>query len=134
MLALEVKLSTGRSIISFRTREKKTRPFRIRKIGLHLRKEQLHDRIHARVDNMMEQGLLEEVKSLVPYKDRNALQTVGYNELFAYLEGQCSLEEAVDEIKKNTRHYAKRQMTWFRKDPSIQWVDAAQYQDLTSLL
>jgi tRNA dimethylallyltransferase len=129
MRALEMKLSTGHSILSLRTREKKIRPFRIHKIGLHLPKEQLHERIHARVDKMMEQGLLEEVKSLASFRDHNALFTVGYSELFDYLDGKCSLEEAVDAIKKNTRHYAKRQMTWFRKDPAIQWVDANEFLD-----
>ncbi|MHA4806924.1 tRNA (adenosine(37)-N6)-dimethylallyltransferase MiaA [Flavitalea flava] len=124
MRALEVKLSTGRSILSFRTREKKERPFHIKKIGLTLPKEQLHQRIHDRVDQMMEQGLLEEVKNLIPYRDYNALRTVGYSELFDYLDGRFSLDLAVETIKKNTRHYAKRQMTWFRKDPSIIWLDA----------
>ena len=127
MRALEIKRSTGQSILSFRTRGKKQRPFHIRKIGLHLPKEQLHQHIHQRVDAMMEQGLLEEVRSLIPFKDYNALQTVGYTELFDYLEGKSTLAEAVEKIKRNTRHYAKRQMTWFRKDPGIQWVDAAAF-------
>lgn len=126
MRALEVKLSTGYSILSFRTRQKKERPFHIKKIGLHLPKEQLYLRIHERVDRIMEQGLLAEVKGLMHYKDLKALQTVGYSELFDHLEGKTSLQQAVEEIKKNTRRYAKRQMTWFRKDPSIQWIDALQ--------
>ena len=125
MRALEVRLSTGRSILSFHTRQQQPRPFRIRKIGLQLPKEELHRRIHDRVDQMMEQGLLEEVKSLLPFRTHKALQTVGYTELFDYLDGRTSLETAVEEIKKNTRHYAKRQMTWFRKDPSIEWFDPA---------
>lgn len=124
MRALEVRLSTGRSILSFRTRQKKERPFKIRKIGMQLSKEELHRRIHERVDRMMENGLLEEVRGLLPYRDRHALHTVGYTELFAHLDGTLSLEEAVDAIKKNTRHYAKRQMTWFKKDDDIQWIDA----------
>ena len=124
MRALEVQLSTGRPILSFRTHRKKERPFQIRKIGLQLSKEELHRRIGQRVDQMMEDGLLEEVKRLTPYKDLNALQTVGYSELFRHLEGEISLAAAVEEIKKNTRRYAKRQMTWFRKDPSIVWMDA----------
>ena len=127
MRALEVQWSTGLSILSFRSRGKKQRPFRIEKIGLQLPKEQLHQRIHDRVDAMMEQGLLEEVEGLLPCKEENALQTVGYRELFDYLDGQSSLPEAVDRIKTNTRHYAKRQMTWFRKDPSIQWIDAHEF-------
>ncbi len=127
MRALEVQRSTGRSILSFRRQGKKQRPFRIEKIGLHLPKEQLHQRIHDRVDQMMEQGLLEEVKGLLPYKKENALQTVGYRELFDYLDGLSSLDEAIEKIKINTRHYAKRQMTWFRKDPSIRWIDAGEF-------
>ena len=127
MRALEIKSSTGKSILTFRTRGKKQRPFRIRKIGLHLPKEQLHQHIHQRVDAMIEHGLLEEVRSLIPFKDYNALQTVGYTELFDHLEGKSTLAEAVEKIKRNTRHYAKRQMTWFRKDPGIQWVNAAAF-------
>jgi tRNA dimethylallyltransferase len=123
MRALEVRLSTGHSILSFHTRQRQPRPFRVRKIGLQLPKEQLYQRIHDRVDQMMEQGLLEEVKRLSAYRAHKALQTVGYSELFEHLDGRTALEEAVAEIKKNTRHYAKRQMTWFRKDPDIQWVD-----------
>lgn len=127
MRALEVRLSTGRSILSFRTREKKQRPFHIKKIGLRLPKEVLHQRINDRVDQMMGQGLLEEVKGLLPFRENNALQTVGYRELFQYLDGTLTLDEAVEEIKKNTRHYAKRQMTWFMKDPEVNWVDAGDF-------
>jgi tRNA dimethylallyltransferase len=121
--ALEVRLSTGRSILSFRTGARRDRPFRIRKIGLQLPKEELHRRIHERVDAMMQQGLIEEVKSLAPYRSHNALQTVGYKEIFDYLDGKYSLDEAVASIKTNTRRYAKRQLTWFRKDPSVEWTD-----------
>jgi len=121
--ALEVRLSTGRSILSFRSRTPQQRPFHIRKIGLQLPKEELHRRIHDRVDTMMQHGLLEEVKSLLPYRTHKALQTVGYKELFDYLDGACSLDEAVANIKTNTRRYAKRQLTWFRKDPAVQWTD-----------
>jgi tRNA dimethylallyltransferase len=121
--ALEVRLSTGRSILSFRSQTPQQRPFLIHKIGLELPKEELHRRIHDRVDVMMQNGLLEEVKSLLPWRAHKALQTVGYKELFDYLDGACSLDEAVANIKTNTRHYAKRQLTWFRKDPSIQWTD-----------
>ena len=124
MRALEVKWSTGQSILSFRTPGKKERPFRIRKIGLELPKDILHQRINDRVDQMMEQGLLDEVKSLLPFRENNALQTVGYRELFQYLDGTYTLEKAVEEIKKNTRRYAKRQLTWFRKDPEVHWIDA----------
>ncbi len=120
--ALEVKLSSGQSILSFQSREKKQRPFNIIKVGLDLPRETLNHNIHQRVDRMMDMGLLEEVRALEPYKALNALRTVGYTELFDHLQGKCSLEEAVAAIKTNTRHYAKRQLTWFRKDPSIQWI------------
>jgi tRNA dimethylallyltransferase len=124
MRALEVKRSTGRSILDFRTQNRKTRPFNIITIGLRLPRETLIQRIDHRVDRMMEQGLLDEVKALTPQKHLNALQTVGYTELFGYLEGKTSLDEAVEHIKVNTRRYAKRQMTWFRKDPSVRWIEA----------
>lgn len=124
MRALEVFLSTGRSVTSFRTGEKKQRPFDIIKIGLHLSRQQLNDRINYRTEKMMEEGLLAEVKNLYPYKSFNALQTVGYKELFDYMEDKYSLKEAVERIKINTRQYAKRQMTWFKKDAAIQWLDA----------
>jgi tRNA dimethylallyltransferase len=122
--ALEVRLSTGQSILTYRSHAPRQRPFRVRKFGLELPKEELHRRIHTRVDGMMEQGLVEEVQGLLPYRSHNALQTVGYKDIFDYLDGSCSLDEAVANIKTNTRRYAKRQLTWFRKDPLIQWVDA----------
>ncbi len=106
----------------YRTAKKAERPFKIVKIGLELPKEELHARIHQRVDQMMEDGLLEEVRSLIPYRSHNALQTVGYREMFDHLDGKSSLEEAVASIKTNTRHYAKRQMTWFKKDQEIEWM------------
>lgn len=119
--ALEVKQATGESIRTFQQGRKATRPFRIIKLGLELPKPELHTRINARVDQMMEQGLLDEVKQLIPFKHLNALQTVGYSELFEYLDGKISLPQAVEQIKSNTRHYAKRQMTWFRKDSNMRW-------------
>jgi tRNA dimethylallyltransferase len=119
--ALEVKKATGESIRTFQQGRKAVRPFRIIKLGLGLPKPDLHARINARVDQMMEQGLLNEVKQLIPFKHLNALHTVGYTELFEYLDGKISLQQAVEQIKSNTRHYAKRQMTWFRKDADIQW-------------
>ena len=122
MRALEVLYATGQSIMVYRTAKKTERPFRIIKIGLQLPKEELHQRIYLRIDRMMEEGLLAEVKALIPYKSCNALQTVGYREIFDHLDDKISLEEAVDHIKINTRHYAKRQITWFAKDPEIQWI------------
>ena len=125
MRALEVLYATGQSIMVYRTKKKIERPFRIIKIGLELSKEQLHHNINTRVSQMMQQGLLKEVESLLPYRSHNALQTVGYREIFDHLDGKCSLEEAVEQIKTNTRHYAKRQMTWFKKDTEIQWFSPA---------
>lgn len=122
MRALEVRLTTGQSILSFRSREPKPRPFHIQTIGIQLPKEQLHERIHNRVDQMIKNGLPEEVRNLIPYRDHNALQTVGYRELFEYLDGKCSLETAIANIKTNTRQYAKRQLTWFRRNLSTQWI------------
>lgn len=118
---LEVVMQTGSSITSFQTNEKKQRDFNIIKIGLELPRDVLYDRINKRVDQMIEQGLLKEIKNLLPYKDLNALQTVGYKELFSYFNHEVSFELAINDIKKNTRHYAKRQMTWFKKDAAIKW-------------
>jgi tRNA dimethylallyltransferase len=123
MRALEVRLSTGQSILAFQSREPRQRPFRIITIGLQLSREQLNQRIDSRVDDMMKAGLLDEVKGLLPYRSHNALQTVGYKELFHYLDGKTSIEAAVAAIKTNTRQYAKRQLTWFHRDLSVRWTD-----------
>ena len=120
--ALEVWESTGRSISSFHQHSKTERPFNIIKIGLVLPKEELYKNINTRVDEMIEQGLPEEARSLLPYRSLNALQTVGYKELFDYFDEKIALQKAIEEIKRNTRHYAKRQMTWFKKDDSIKWL------------
>lgn len=122
MRALEVVESTGKSILEFRKGEKAIRDFSIIKIGLALPKEELQRNINERVDKMIEAGLPEEVKKLLPFKHLNALQTVGYKEIFDFLSGDISLPQATEEIKKNTRQYAKRQLTWFRKDKEIKWV------------
>jgi tRNA dimethylallyltransferase len=122
MRALEIKLFSGRSIIEFQTQQKKRRDFNIVKLGLELPREVLYNNINTRVDLMMKEGLLQEVKSLLPLKTLNALQTVGYKELFSFFEGTVNIEEAVEQIKINTRHYAKRQMTWFKKDSQWNWV------------
>jgi tRNA dimethylallyltransferase len=121
MRALEVVEATGHSILSYREAAKKPRDFSVTRIGLDLPREQLIRNINIRVDQMMEDGLLEEVRSLYPYRHLNALQTVGYAELFEYLEGKCSLPDAVERIRVNTRQYAKRQLTWFRKEPGMNW-------------
>lgn len=122
--ALEVVRATGRSVLEFRKGKKAQRSFEIRKIALELPKEVLRRHIDHRVDAMIAMGLVEEVRELLPYKHLNALKTVGYKEIFDYLDGICTLEEAVSAIKTNTRHYAKRQMTWFRKDPEFEWMSA----------
>lgn len=130
MRALEVCLSTGRSIVDYRTGRKAVRDFRVIKIGLDLPKETLHSRIHQRVDQMMIDGLEEEVRSLYAYKQLNALQTVGYAELFDFIDGKQTRERAVDAIKTHTRQYAKRQLTWFRKDTDIHWFAPADIQGI----
>lgn len=124
--ALEVSLTTGKPYSSFLRNRPLRRDFRIIKFGLEMKKEELHERIGRRVDRMMEAGLLQEVISLLPFRDLNALNTVGYRELFEFLDGRWSLEEAVEKIKTSTRRYAKRQMTWFRRDGEIIWVRAAE--------
>jgi tRNA dimethylallyltransferase len=123
MRALEVIKSTGRSIISFRNQQKKPRPFRILEFAIRLPRKELYQRINNRVDRMMESGLLDEVAALLPYQHLNALQTVGYTELFDYLKGRSGLEDSVLLIKRNTRHYAKRQMTWLNKNDNLVWLE-----------
>ena len=123
MRALEVKLSTGKSIREFQQKKEVNRDFNIIKIGLELATPLLKRNIHHRVDEMVEAGLFEEVKRLYPYRSLNALQTVGYRELFEHLDGTTSFDDAINLIKSNTRQYAKRQMTWFRKDDSIRWFN-----------
>jgi tRNA dimethylallyltransferase len=121
MRALEVMLGTGASIVSFQIKNKITRPFNIVKVGLELPREQLYERINQRVISMVENGLETEVRNLLPQNHLNALQTVGYSEWAPYFEGNLSKEKVIENIQQNTRHYAKRQMTWFKKDPEIIW-------------
>jgi tRNA dimethylallyltransferase len=123
MRALEVIQSTGRSIISYRNRQKKQRPFRVLEFGIRLPRKELYKRINERVDAMMDQGLLDEVVSLLPDQHLNALQTIGYSELFEYLKGKTRLQETVALIKQNTRHYAKRQVTWMNKNENLIWLE-----------
>jgi tRNA dimethylallyltransferase len=120
--ALEVCITTGQPYSSFFTKKLAPRPFKCIKIGLFREREELYKRIDQRVDQMFEQGLLEEATALYAYKDYNALQTVGYQEVFGYLSGNYDQAEAIRLIKKNTRRYAKRQLTWFRKVPDIYWL------------
>ncbi|MCI5719703.1 MAG: tRNA (adenosine(37)-N6)-dimethylallyltransferase MiaA [Bacteroidales bacterium] len=121
--ALEVCIQAGKPFSSFKTGIVRERNFKIEKIGLRRPKEELYSRINQRVLNMLSAGLEEEVRSLLPYRKRQALQTVGYKEMFEYIDEKIPLEEAVRLIQRNTRHYAKRQMTWWRKDPSVKWID-----------
>jgi len=121
--ALEICKGTGQPFSSFLNKNKVKRDFKTINIGLTAERSFIYDRINKRVDLMLQQGLLEEVKSVFEYKDLNALNTVGYKEIFQYLEGNCSLEFAVDEIKKNTRRFAKRQLTWFKKQEHTKWFD-----------
>ena len=119
--ALEICQMTGKTYSSFRKREKRERPFDIIKIGLNRPREELYERINKRVDQMMADGLLEEAKRLYPMRHLNALNTVGSKELFDYIDGRWSLEEAVERIKGNTRRYARKQLTWYKKDEQIRW-------------
>lgn len=121
--ALEVCYQTGKTFTSFRTRSSAKRDFNIVKYALLREKQDLYNRINLRVEIMLSQGLVDEARKLYPYRRRNALNTVGYKELFDYFDGKISLNEAVEQIKLNTRHYAKRQMTWLRKDTEYQWIE-----------
>jgi tRNA dimethylallyltransferase len=162
--ALEICTMTGRTYTSFRKKERRrqesgvrsqetgdrsqetgdrsqesgnrrdVRPFRIVKIGLNREREELYGRINARVDRMMQQGLLKEAEALFPLREQNALNTVGYKELFDYLDGRWPLEEAVERIKGNTRRYARKQLTWYKKDPQIKWFHPDQKQDIINYI
>jgi tRNA dimethylallyltransferase len=128
--ALEVCIGTGKTFTEFRIREVKQRNFTPIKIGLNIDREKLYERINFRVDLMMEAGLLAEAKKMYPHKNINSLQTVGYRELFRYFDGEFTLDFAISEIKKNTRRFAKRQLTWFRKDEEIKWFDPKDKEDI----
>lgn len=132
--ALEVCYTTGRPYSSFLTKERKQRPFHIVKIGLRRERQELFDRINKRVDDMMEAGLLDEARRLYHLRNENALNTVGYKELFRYLDGEWELPFAVEKIKKNTRDYAKKQMTWFAHDNEIKWFHPDQREEIFQLL
>ena len=132
--ALEICYMTGRTYTSFRTQQKKQRPFRILKIGLTRDREELYERINRRVDQMMEEGLLEEVRSVLPYRHLNSLNTVGYKELFKYLDGEWELSFAIDKIKQNSRIYSRKQMTWFKRDEEIKWFHPEQETEILAYL
>ncbi len=124
--ALEVCISSGKKYSELREGKKSKRPFKIIKIGLEDDREKVYERINTRVEEMMKNGLLEEAKSLFEFRHLNAMQTVGYTELFNFIEGRISLQEAVDQIKQHTRNYAKRQWTWFKKDREMRWFKPEQ--------
>ena len=143
--ALEICYQTGRTYTSFRTRQhtesltsatgmRKERPFHILKIGLNRDREELYNRINARVDDMMQQGLLNEAKSLYNRRSVNALNTVGYKELFDYMDGRWPLDEAVERIKGNTRRYARKQLTWFKRDNEMRWFHPDQKQEILNYI
>jgi len=132
--ALEITLTTGKPYSSFLTRQKKDRPFHILKIGLNRERQELYDRINRRVDQMIQEGLVEEARQFQGKTHLNALNTVGYKELFSYFNGQISFEEAVRLIKRNTRRYAKRQLTWFSRDPDIHWYHPDQKDQIMELI
>jgi len=132
--ALEICHQTGKTYTSFRTQQKKQRPFQIVKIGLNREREELYNRINRRVDQMMNAGLLEEVKILVNKRDTNALNTVGYKELFDYLDGRWPLDEAVERIKGNTRRYARKQLTWYKRDEDMHWFHPDNIQEILNYL
>jgi tRNA dimethylallyltransferase len=128
--AIEISLMTGKPYSSLLTSPKRERSFRIIKIGLNKNREQLFSQINQRVDDMFEQGLLEEAKSLFPFRQLNALNTVGYKELFAHFDGTISISESRELIKRNTRNYAKRQLTWFKRDKDIVWFEPDQKEEI----
>jgi len=119
--ALEICHQTGNTYTSFRRQQKKERPFHLIKIGLNRPREELYERINQRVDNMMEQGLEAEARKLYPQRQLNALNTVGYKEMFAYMDGTWTLKEAIERMKGNTRRYARKQLTWFKRDKDMKW-------------
>ena len=132
--ALEVCYQSGRTFTSFRTASRKGRPFRILKIGLQRPREELFDRINRRVDQMIADGLLDEARSLLPYRHLNALNTVGYKEMFQVLDGTWTLTFAAERLKKNTRVYAKKQMTWYKHDDDIRWFHPSQKEDIITFI
>ncbi len=132
--ALEICYMTGKTYTSFRTQKRKERPFRIIKIGLTRDRAELYNRINHRVDVMMEEGLLEEVRNVYPYRPLNSLNTVGYKEIFNYLDGTWELPFAIEKIKQNSRIYSRKQMTWFKRDEEIQWFHPDQEKEIMQVL
>ncbi|QOI98466.1 MAG: tRNA (adenosine(37)-N6)-dimethylallyltransferase MiaA [Flammeovirgaceae bacterium] len=132
--ALEVKLATGKSIKEFQKKQKRQLPFRVIKIGLDVERELLYKRIDERMDSMIEAGLFTEAEQLYPFRTKNALQTVGYQEVFDFMEGKYDRTEAIRLLKRNSRRYAKRQLTWFRRDAEINWVNPDDWDEILRLI
>mgnify|MGYP000071462902 FL=1 len=132
--ALEICYMTGKPYSSFRTSQPKVRPFDILKIGLRREREELYGRINRRVDQMITDGLVEEARKVIAYRHTNALNTVGYKEIFKYIDGSWTLETAVEKIKQNTRIYSRKQMTWFRRDESIHWFHPDETEAIKKLI
>lgn len=132
--ALEVCYQTGRTYTSFRTQARKVRPFRVMKIGLNRDRTELYDRINRRVDQMMADGLTDEAQTLYPLRQLNALNTVGYKELFDYMDDRWTLDEAVERMKGNTRRYARKQLTWFRRDAEVRWFHPDNKEDILNYI
>ncbi len=132
--ALEVCIMAGKPYSSLRTNPKKERPFRILKIGFTREREELYDRINRRVDQMIEDGLIEEARKFYPMRHLNSLNTVGYKELFNYFDGTCSIDFAIDKIKQHSRNYARKQLTWFRKDKEIKWINLSEETDVEKMI
>lgn len=128
--ALEICHMTGKTYTSFRVGEKKMRPFNIIKIGVNRSREELYDRINSRVLQMMEEGLEEETRRMLPFRDQNSLNTVGYKEMFAYFDGTIPKEEAVRQIQSNTRRYARKQLTWYKRDEEMRWFEPSNIEEI----
>ena len=132
--ALEICYQTGKTYTSFRTNTKKERPFRVIKIGLNRDREELYDRINRRVLQMIDDGMVEEARKVYPYRGLNSLNTVGYKELFLYFDGEMTLSEAIEKIQNNTRKYARKQITWYRRDEQIKWFNPEQKDEIIAYL
>lgn len=132
--AVEIHQMTGQPLTSYRKKTIKERPFRIIKIGINQDRKVLYERINQRVLKMMDAGLLEEAKTVYPYRKLNSMNTVGYKELFSYLDGECTLDVAIDLIQRNTRKYARKQLTWFRRDEKIKWFEPDQIQEIIEFI
>lgn len=132
--ALEICYMTGRTYTSYRTRQAKVRPFRIVKVGLTRDREELYDRINRRVLRMVDEGLVEEARRVLPYRHLNSLNTVGYKEMFRYLDGDWTLDFAIEKIQQNSRIYSRKQMTWFRRDEDIRWFHPEQEDEIVAYL